>query len=192
MDFSRLELRSQRLTLKAFAPADAAEAFAAITPDIPRFMSWEPPASEAELAAALASLGEQTKAGRAFDPVTIRLAATGEFLGLAGIHKLDTPEPEPGVWIKQARHGHGYGREAVAALIAWAAAKLGFASVIYPVAERNAPSRRLAEALGGVLVGRRPLVKPSGVAFKLVLYRVVVARSVPSPLAGEGGAEGVG
>jgi len=183
MDLSGLQLRSQRLTLSAYAPADAPEVFAAITPSLARWMSWEPPATVEELAVVLGSLIAQMKAGRAFDPAVIRLAATGEFLGLCGIHKLDAPEPEPGIWIKQAAHCHGYGREAVKALIDWAGAELGFVSAIYPVAEQNTPSRRLAEALGGVLVGRRPLVKPSGARLTLVVYRIPTAGGFPSPLA---------
>ncbi len=172
MDLSKLELRSARLTLTPFTPSDAAEVFAAITPTLARFMSWEPPASEAELAAILTALGERMKSGEAFDPTVIRLAETGEFLGVGGIYKLDTLEPEPGIWIKEAAHGHGYGREAVKALIDWATATLGAASAVYPADERNAPSRRLAESLGGVDIGRRPLVKPGGAALSLVLYRI--------------------
>ena len=172
VDLSTVVLRSERLTLSAYAPADAPEAFAAITPSLARWMSWEPPASVEALAEALGAVSAGIEAGRALDPATIRLTATGEFLGLGGIHKLDTPEPEPGIWIKQAAHGHGYGREAVAALVAWAGRSFGVPSVIYPVAEENASSRRLAEALGGVAAGSRPLVKPSGVRLNLVLYRI--------------------
>jgi len=186
MDLSGLQLRSERLTLSAYAPADAPEAFAAITPSLARWMSWEPPASVEALAEVLGGLSAGIKAGRAFDPAVIRLAQTGEFLGLGGIHKLDAPEPEPGIWIKEAAHGHGYGREAVKALIDWAGAELGFASVIYPVAERNAPSRRLVEALGGAEVGRRPLIKPGGAELSLVLYRIPAASGSPSPPGGEG------
>lgn len=37
----------------------------------------------------------------------------GEFLGLVGIHNLDTLTPEFGIWLKNTTHSHGFGREAV-------------------------------------------------------------------------------
>ncbi len=171
MDVAGLTLTSERLVLSGYQPSDAAEVFAAITPPLARWMSWEAPVSQAELAEVLGGLAAKMQDGAAFDPAVIRLAATGEFLGMSGVHKLDEPEPEPGIWIKEAAHGHGYGREAVRTVIDWAATH-GFASVVYPVAEANAPSRRLAEALGGEAFGARPMVKPGGARFPMVLYQI--------------------
>lgn len=40
-----IEIDTPRIVLRPFAPADAAEAFGAITSTLTRFMAWEPPAS---------------------------------------------------------------------------------------------------------------------------------------------------
>jgi RimJ/RimL family protein N-acetyltransferase len=105
-------------------------------------------------------------------PLVVRLQATGEFLGVAGLHNLTSAEPEVGIWIKEQAHGCGYGREAVATAIAWASRELGVAGIIYPVVVENRASRRLAESLGGVLVGTRTMRKQSGAVFDQVVYRI--------------------
>lgn len=107
-------------------------------------------------------------------PLVVRLKTTGEFLGMIGLHHIGSPEPEIGIWIKEVAHGLGYGREAIAATIAWAREKVDAAAFIYPVAVQNHPSRHLAESLGGTLVGTRQLRKPSGVVLDEVVYRISI------------------
>ena len=51
---------------------------------------------------------------------------TKEFLGVAGLHHIDTPYPELGVWTKKSAHGHKYGREAMTALKEWADDNLAY------------------------------------------------------------------
>ena len=71
--------------------------------------------------------------------------------------------------------GIAIGREAVAIIVAFAANDLGKQAVVYPVAEQNGPSRRLAERLGGRIVGTRLLRKASGVEHPEVVYRIPTA-----------------
>jgi RimJ/RimL family protein N-acetyltransferase len=97
----------------------------------------------------------------------IRLRSSGEFLGLAGLHGIDHAAPELGVWIKQAVHGHGYGREAVTTVIAWASSRFDIDHFVWPVAEANFPSRRLAEALDGTIVGSASRTK-----YTAAIYRI--------------------
>jgi RimJ/RimL family protein N-acetyltransferase len=47
---------------------------------------------------------------------------------------IDAAEPEVGIWIKEPMHGYGFGREAVAAVVSFAA-RLGKQAVLYPVVE---------------------------------------------------------
>jgi RimJ/RimL family protein N-acetyltransferase len=54
-------------------------------------------------------------------PLVVRLASSHEFLGMAGLHHIPAPEPEVGIWIKETMHGYGFGREAVAAVVSFAA-----------------------------------------------------------------------
>ena len=176
-DLRAVAIESKRLSLRSFTDADAAESFAAATLVVTRFMGWDPAPSPAAFAEIWHEWLPRMAAGTDV-MLTIRLRSTGEFLGVAGLHRIGTPEPEPGIWIKEQAQGIGYGREAIAAAIVWAARALGVTSFEYPVAVANRRSRRVAESLGGVLVGTRVLVKPSGVALDEVVYRIPAANAV--------------
>ena len=99
--------------------------------------------------------------------LVIRRDDTGECIGVAGLEGTHLPCPELGLWLKEVAHNQGYGREAVGALIEWASSVLGKEGFIYPVAEQNLPSRRIAEGLGGKLVGSRTSQK-----YEAVIYRI--------------------
>jgi RimJ/RimL family protein N-acetyltransferase len=175
VDLRDTVLSSERLSLKAFAAGDAAEVFEAVTPSLTRFMAFEPSPSPEAFAQVWRGWFPKMAAGAEL-MLIVRLAATGEFLGIVGLHGLDGDlngaEPETGIWIKETAHGFGYGREAVATAIAWAARALDMRDFLYPVVEENAASRRLAESLGGVIVGTRRLRKPAGIEHPMVVYRI--------------------
>src|SRR5208282_1744025 len=151
-DLTGVELLATRLSLRTFTSADAPEIFAAVCPTITRFMSWDPSPSLAAFAEVWRQWLPRMTAGTDLRLV-IRLASTDEFLGVAGVHRIGSPEPEVGIWIKEAAHGLGYGRESIVAIVKWAPAHTGAAAFIYPVAEQNHRSRRLAESLRGTIVG---------------------------------------
>jgi RimJ/RimL family protein N-acetyltransferase len=104
----------------------------------------------------------------------VRLASNHEFLGIVALHHIDALEPQVGIWIKEAMHGYGFGREAVAAVVSFAA-RLGKQAVLYPVVEQNLASRHLAECLGGDVIGKGTLRKASGVELPEVIYRIPAA-----------------
>lgn len=174
MDLRRTALSSKRLALTAFVPDDAAEIFAAVTPTLTRFMAFEPSPSLDAFAGVWRAWLPQMAAGTELILV-VRSKATGEFLGVAGLHGIGNAEPEAGIWIKESAHGLGYGREAVAAAITWAGRALAVPAFLYPVVEANRPSRRLAESLGGVAIGTRRLRKSAGIEYPEVVYRVPAA-----------------
>lgn len=171
MDLRDFALGTVRLSLKAVTAADEAESFAAVTPAVTRYMSFEPAASLAESAALTPGWLAQMAAGTDLH-VTIRRRDTAEFLGRSGVHGIGGVAPTTGLWLKAEAQRRGYGRETVAALVAWAARVLGVAALRYVVVEENWPSRRLAESLGGVVVGAGRLVKPGGVEHPEVIYRI--------------------
>lgn len=157
---------SERLALRAFQRDDAPDIFAAITPELTRFMSWEPSATPDAFAAVwrtwLPAIAAETDLH-----LVIRTRPSGEFLGLAGLHGIGDDAPELGLWIKETAQRHGYGREATGAVMAWAAPRFEVRHFLWPVAEANLPSRRLAEALAGEIVGSFPRPK-----YTAVLYRI--------------------
>jgi RimJ/RimL family protein N-acetyltransferase len=169
-DLRATALTSRRLELKSFLPADAPDSFAVTTPTLTRYMGWHPCASLEAFAHVWREWLQQMKAGTDVYLV-IRLKVTGNFLGMAGLHGIG-PAPTIGIWIKEAAHGLGYGREAVAAAIGWASALIGADDFAYPVAALNLPSRRLAESLGGAITGTRQMRKQDGAMFEEVIYRI--------------------
>ncbi|HHV7320841.1 MULTISPECIES: GNAT family N-acetyltransferase [Stenotrophomonas] len=160
---------SPRLCLRPFASGDADEAFAGITPGLTRYMAFEPPPSKEAFAAVwqawLPAIADGTDI-----TFVIRRRVDGVFLGLAGLHRTVDAEPELGIWIAEAMHGHGYGREAVAAVWSSASQRLSCAAFRYPVAEQNRSSRSLAESLGG-----EPVAREQGVKYTTIIYRLPAA-----------------
>lgn len=157
-------ISTERLTIRLFDACDAPETFAAITPGLTRFMSWEPPFSLEKFAEVWRSWIPAMSAG---SDLHLVIRAGQEFVGIAGLHGLGEDQPEVGIWIKEAVQGNGYGQEAMAGLLAWASQRFGLSAFQWPAAVDNARSRRLAEKLGGVLVGTFDRPKYAG-----VLYRV--------------------
>ena len=140
-------------------------------------MGWDPSPSPAAFAEVWHEWLPQMATGTDV-ALTVRLRFSGEFLGVAGLHRIGSPEPELGIWIKEQAQGIGYGREAVAAAMAWAARAFAVTSFEYPVAVENRRSRRVAESLGGVLAETRMLRKPSGVVLDEVVYRIPAASAI--------------
>jgi RimJ/RimL family protein N-acetyltransferase len=173
-------LISERLTLQSFSEHDAGESFAFATPTLTRFMAWDPSPSPAAFAQIWREWLPKMAAGTDL-ALVVRVKSTGEFLGMAGLHGIGGAEPEIGIWIKEAAHGAGYGREAVATTIAWACRWVGATAFTYPVAVENLPSRRLAESIGGKITGTRKLRKLSGVVLDQVVYRIVPPAPPASP-----------
>jgi len=110
-------------------------------------------------------LGEQLQ-------VVILDKNTGEFLGHAGISKLNTDTPEPGIWIKKGAHGKKYGREAVKALVDWIKENCKYKYIMYPVDKNNIPSRKIPESLGGIIEDEYRKENASGRILDEVEYRI--------------------
>ncbi len=97
---------------------------------------------------------------------------TREFLGVAGLHHIDTKYPELGIWIKKSGHGQKYGREAMHALKDWADRHLDYEYIIYPVDRDNVASRKIPESLGGIVHGEYQKTTPSGSVLNTVEYHI--------------------
>ena len=163
---TEIQIESTRLLIKPFTANDADATFACITPSLTRHMAWEPPASWHDFDGVWRSWLPSIDDGSDY-VFAIRQRADGSFLGLVGLHRVRTESPELGIWIREDRHRHGFGREAVTLVAQWATRSIGCASFTYPVAEENRPSRRIAESLGGVIVESRVTPK-----YKSCVYRI--------------------
>ncbi|WP_312870608.1 GNAT family N-acetyltransferase [Gordonia asplenii] len=157
------------IALHPFSPEFAAESYAHTTSTLTRFMAWERTASAAEFEPIWRGWMQGRSAGTDFVFAVVD-AGTGDFLGQVGVHHAHEPISELGIWIREDRHGRGFGAKAVAAARDWATEHLpGVEGFRYPVAEQNTASRRIAESLGGVVVDSYPTDK-----FPVVVYRIPV------------------
>jgi RimJ/RimL family protein N-acetyltransferase len=163
-DGAMIGILTERLAIRPFDDGDAAETFAAITPGLTRFMNWEPPSSLQTFAEVWRCWLPAMSAGSELHLV---IRAAQEFVGIAGLHDLREDQPEVGLWIKEAAQGNGYGQEAMAVLLAWASQRFGPLAFRWPAAVDNAPSRRLARRLGGILVGTFDRPKYAGVLYQV-------------------------
>ena len=145
---------------------DAQEVFGCITPKlIAKFMPWEPP-SWSEYVTRCEKRVQAPEPNK-FSFVARRLD-NEECLGMASLEDADSVWPELGLWLKESAHRQGFGREAWwPALWGWGHAFLGKGSFTYPVAVENIASRRIAENLGGKIIGTRTNPK-----YDSVIYRI--------------------
>lgn len=160
------EIKTERLVLRLFEASDADEAFGNITARLTEFMSWEPPATSE----AFAIIWRQWLISNADGTdlhFVIRSAEAGRFLGLAGLHSARTDTAELGIWVREDCHGLGIGREAIHAIVTWASGELLMKRFVYPVAEQNIASRKIAESLGGKVVSRQNLKKYNSVTYHI-------------------------
>lgn len=157
-------IRSRRLELRQFQMKDAPEVFGCITPAIAKFMPWEPPSWSEYVARC-------ERRVRAPEPnkfsFVIRRLDNGECLGMASFEDADSVSPEVGLWIRESAHQQGFGSEVVAALVEWGHSTLNKESFTYPVAVHNRASRRIAEKLGGEIIGDRTNPKYDSVVYRI-------------------------
>jgi len=191
MQWRAIQITSERLVVRPFAQTDANDAFGCITLTLTRYMSFDPAPSADVFETIWRGWLPKIDAGEDF-AFTIRDRATNSFLGLAGLHRTSDVEPELGIWIREDQHGHGYGFEAVQAVALWAAGTFKSSAFIYPVAKENAPSRKLAEALGGVVVSERTAPKYDSVVYRIAAidlemeeFNSALLRSVKDAAAGQ-------
>jgi RimJ/RimL family protein N-acetyltransferase len=170
-DLSNVCITTPRLTLRAFRESDAAESFAAITPNVTRYMSWNVPESQEAHRAVCAAMAADAKAGRQLSLV-VRETDGGAFVGVAGLHPNEGDLLETGLWLAERAWGRGFGREMISAVVGWASSVFRPSGFIYPVVDENVASRRFAEALGGEVIGSRQRQKPGDVERTLVVYRI--------------------
>lgn len=179
-DFRNVVFASPRLIMRAFRSSDTTDVFRFGTATISRFMTWNPSPSLQTFSVVTESWQQMMAAGTDLFAVA-RERGDGSFVGVIGLHCDKGREPEIGIWVREGLHRRGYGREAIIATIAWARETLGATTFLYPVVTLNEPSRRLAESLGGAVVGTRELTKPGGTLYEVV-YRIPANNVPDAPL----------
>jgi [ribosomal protein S5]-alanine N-acetyltransferase len=170
-------LRTARLVLGAFEPDDAAELqrlagdreIADTTVAIPHPYDMDH---------ALAWIGNQRKEsarGRAAN-FAIRLSAGSPVIGSVGLRDIDPEhlQAELGFWIGREWWGHGYAREAAAAVIRFGFETLGLNRICAHHMLRNPASGKVLQHVGMLREGvLRQRVRKWGIHEDVVLYAIL-------------------
>lgn len=170
-DRSGVIIETERLILKPIRLEYADKIFPEFTDEVTKFMFPNTPSDISETQEYINGSMKKIKKGTDI-AVSIFDKSTGEFFGGGGLHRLDTPTPELGIWIKKGAHGKKIGREAVAGLKRWADENLKYEYLRYPVAVENIASRKIPESLGGIVAREFVGKKQNGEEMNEVEYRI--------------------
>jgi len=153
-DHPFIELRTPRLVLRRFRPADAPEFQAYRSdPDVARYQSWDPTYSLDDAETFMAAIA-QASPGTPGDwfQFAVVSASTGRLIGDIGL-RTDADEPgllELGITLSPGHQGNGYATEMAIAVVAYAFETLAATTVRAITDTRNEPTIRLLERLGFV------------------------------------------
>ncbi|OPY76136.1 MAG: hypothetical protein A4E65_03269 [Syntrophorhabdus sp. PtaU1.Bin153] len=172
IDLMSVRIEADSVVLLSIEESYAREIFQELTPEITRYMSPKPAEKIEETLFFIYESRESMRKGRDLILV-ITKKGDGEFLGCCGLQGKRNPgTPELGIWIKKSAHGNKYGREAIIALALWAVETIDFDYIIYPVDKANVASRKIPEALGGIIFEEKKVRTRSGGYLDEVIYKI--------------------
>lgn len=176
-DLVNLSLCSERLSLVATSENYCQEIFDNFTEKVAAYMVPRPHLDIEETRSFVRDCQTVMLGETCYESVILH-KVSGEFLGLCGMHRVNSRTPEIGIWLKEGAWGHSYGLEAVGILLEWARQTISFDYVVYPVDERNLPSRRIAAHYGGRICRIYNCLSESG--FELHVYEYHIPGSEPT------------
>jgi RimJ/RimL family protein N-acetyltransferase len=164
-------LQSSRLNLFVFQINDLVDIYPCVTATLTRYMAWEPAQSftEQEKIGQQWLLAEAKNTDRHF---VLRRKQDQGFIGLIGVHRMQTSTPELGLWIREDCHNQGFAKEAILEVFRWASTHVSAQYFLYPVAINNHPSRKLAEFLGGTVTAHKIEKKYEAVIYHIPPYQI--------------------
>ncbi|MEO1561084.1 MAG: GNAT family N-acetyltransferase [Cyanobacteria bacterium J06632_19] len=166
-----IEIISNRLLLKSISLSYKKPIFEHFTEEITTYMYPRPAKNMPETASFIKNSLEEMKNEHELILVILEKESQ-EFLGCAGIHRVNSKHPEFGIWLKKNAHRNGYGLETVTAMKNWCEENLDCEYFTYPVDKENHPSRRIPEKLGGEIVRTYEKRNLSGRILNLVEYKI--------------------
>jgi RimJ/RimL family protein N-acetyltransferase len=146
-----VELRTERLTLRAWRPSDR-EPFAALNAD-PVAMEHFPSTLTREESDAFADRIESRLRERGWGLWAVEVDGVADFVGFVGLNEASfgapfTPAVEVGWRMAREHWGHGYATEAARAVVATGFGQLGLAEIVSFTIPANRRSRAVMERLG--------------------------------------------
>ncbi|PKF32335.1 GNAT family N-acetyltransferase [Acinetobacter proteolyticus] len=166
----RALLQTARLDLFVFQMDDLADIYPCVATTLTRYMAWEP----AQNFAAQEKIGQQwliAETDHTDRHFVLRRKQDQAFIGLIGVHRMQTATPELGLWIREDCHNQGFAKEAILEVFRWASTHLAAQYFSYPVAVENQPSRKLAEFLGGTVAAHKTEKKYEALIYHIPPYQ---------------------
>ncbi|MBN2879773.1 MAG: GNAT family N-acetyltransferase [Clostridia bacterium] len=176
MDLSKIEITQGNIRLRPINIDDKDDIFREFTDEIVKYMYPPVPKDIDETIDFIESSIAAMEAGFNVQ-MTIEDSGTGEFLGCAGLHRIDLEIPEFGIWLKKGAHGKGIGRKSIKMLFDFACENFGHKFYKYPVDRRNIPSRKIPESLGGYEACYETHERPVGEPLDIVVYHIEARKS---------------
>ena len=174
------ELRSPRLLLRPYGPADADQVFAAIDESrahLRPWMAWVDGHASVDNSRDWCARCAANWLLRTELTVGIFAATSGRYLGCVSLHDpdWDLRAFRIGYWLRASAVGQGYATEAVRMLVDLAVGPLGARRVELRCDARNGPSRRVAERVGFVLEGqlRNAFLAPDGQPADALVFALI-------------------
>lgn len=172
MNLLNVELIANRLVMKPISMKYKQDIFSEFTEEVTTYMYPRSPSDISETEAFINESIIVNGNGSELRLVVLKKESQ-EFLGCAGIHGITGKKPELGIWLKQAAQGNKYGLEVITALKKWADENLNYECLIYPVDRRNIASRKIPEALGGIIFTEYDKKNLSGNILHILEYRII-------------------
>ncbi len=150
-----VELTTDRLLLRPWAPGDAAGALAACSdPEVQRWTTVPSPYTPEVARAWVEEVAPGMWAGGTGAPFAVLDRTTGALLAAVGLHDVDGRRAEIGYWAAAEARGRGVVTEAVSAVTRWAFGE-GLQRLAWEAEVGNFPSRAVAEKCGFTVEGVR-------------------------------------
>jgi RimJ/RimL family protein N-acetyltransferase len=170
MDYSDIYIKTNRLKIKPISLKYINEIFNEFNSEICKYLIPQPSKNINEIRNFINISICQIKNG-----ITIQFELENkqdEFVGIVDVYKINTREPELGIWIKAKEQNRGYGTEALKAIIEWINLNIEYDYLIYPIDRRNERSRKLIEKLNGKIENVRMNKNSNDIEFEEVEYRI--------------------
>ncbi|MEX1376081.1 MAG: GNAT family N-acetyltransferase [Eubacteriales bacterium] len=178
MDLMKIDIIKDSIRLRPIRMQDKDDIYAEFTDEVVEYMLPNTPKDIDETIEFIDVSIATMEAGYNIQ-LCIVDAETDEFFGCIGLHRIDKDIPEFGIWLKKSAHGKGIGKKSIKMLYDFACENLKHKYYKYPVDERNIPSSKIPEFLGGEIAEHETYDREGREPLRVVVYKIRANRRNP-------------